>query len=116
MIKRQEKDILEEQKRRKTKTTPHFWNLNEDPQLTGMVVHLIKQGIHRIGNQKAMPPADILIKGLSIHEEHATVENDHDKIVTLTPGEKARILVNGEQVTFKITLHHNDRCVCVRTL
>ena len=105
----QEKDKLEEQNRKKTKTTPHFWNLNEDPQLTGMVVHLVKEGVHRIGNQKAMPPADIVINGLSIQGEHATLENEGDKIVTLTPGEKARILVNGEQITFKITLHHNDR-------
>ena len=105
----QEKDKLEEQKRQKRKTTPHFWNLNEDPQLTGMVVHLITRGTHRIGNQKAMPPADILINGLSIQEEHAIVENEKGGNVTLTPGPNARILVNGEQVSFKITLHHNDR-------
>ena len=35
---------MEEQKRLERKTTPHFWNLNEDPQLTNMVVHLIKEG------------------------------------------------------------------------
>ena len=105
----QDKDRAEEQNRQKTKTTPHFWNLNEDPQLTGMVTHLVKRGTHRIGNQKATPPADIVINGLSIQEEHAIVENEKDSTVTLTPGDKARILVNGEQVSFTITLHHNDR-------
>lgn len=100
---------MEELNRKKTKTTPHFWNLNEDPQLTGMVVHLIKKGKHRIGNQRAMPSPDIVINGLSIQEEHATVENLNDETVTLIAGDKARILVNGQQVSFKITLHHNDR-------
>ena len=28
----------------KRKTTAHFWNLNEDPQLTNMVVHFIPPG------------------------------------------------------------------------
>ena len=93
------------------KTTPHFWNLNEDPQLTGMVVHLIKHGRHRIGNRKATPPPEILINGLSIQEEHAVVENEGGGAVTLTPGNKARILVNGEYVSFTVTLHHNDRWV-----
>ena len=26
------------------KTTPHFWNLNEDSQLSGKVLHFIKPG------------------------------------------------------------------------
>ncbi len=26
------------------KTTPYFWNLNEDPQLSNMVAHLAKPG------------------------------------------------------------------------
>ena len=26
------------------KTTPHFWNLNEDSQLSGKVIHFIKAG------------------------------------------------------------------------
>lgn len=29
------------------KTTPHFWNLNEDPALTGMVFHFCDKGIHK---------------------------------------------------------------------
>ncbi len=43
---------------------PHFWNLNEDPALTDMVVHLIKTGDSRVGNNKAQPPADIQLNGL----------------------------------------------------
>ena len=41
----QEKDKAERQKQVERKTTPHFWNLNEDPQLSNMVVHLAKPGL-----------------------------------------------------------------------
>ena len=104
----QEKDRLEDKQRQERKTAPHLWNLNEDPQLTGMVVHLIKKGTHKIGNKKATPPPDIQINGLSIQEQHATVENVNGE-VKLMPGEKAKILVNGEIVNFDVILHHNDR-------
>lgn len=40
-----EKDKAERQKQVERKTTPHFWNLNEDPQLSNMVVHLAKPGL-----------------------------------------------------------------------
>ena len=40
------KDTEENRLREKRKTTPHLWNLNEDPQLTGVVVHFIDQGIY----------------------------------------------------------------------
>lgn len=44
--------------------TPHFWNLNEDPALTGMVVHLCPDGTTAIGNGKAKKAPGILMKGL----------------------------------------------------
>ncbi len=105
----QVKDQEEEKKRQERKTTPHFWNLNEDPQLTGMVVHLIGSGTHRIGNRKATPPPEILMNGLSIQEEHAVVENRGKFQVALTPGRDTKILINGEPVQFEVLLHHNDR-------
>jgi len=27
------------------KVVPHFWNLNEDPALTGMIVHFAREGM-----------------------------------------------------------------------
>jgi len=55
----------EEQSREEArKTIPHFWNLNEDPQLTSMIMHFCPPGKSRVGNKKANPPAQIQLNGL----------------------------------------------------
>jgi hypothetical protein len=46
------------------KSIPHFWNLNEDPALTGMVSHFCKAGSTTIGNNKAEKTPDIVLNGL----------------------------------------------------
>ena len=33
-----------EAEKKERQTTPHLWNLNPDPQLTGMIVQMIKPG------------------------------------------------------------------------
>lgn len=43
------------------KTVPNLWNLNEDPMLSGMIVHLTHLGTSKIGNAE---PAEIVVKGL----------------------------------------------------
>ena len=40
----QAKEEEEKKEKEMRKTTPHFWNLNEDPQLSNMIVHFIKPG------------------------------------------------------------------------
>ena len=40
---------------------PHLWNLNEDPMLTGMIIHFINSGLNNIGN---VEPANIVLRGL----------------------------------------------------
>lgn len=42
------------------KTHPHLWNLNEDPALTDMIIHVVRPGDCRVGK----PPADIQLNGL----------------------------------------------------
>ena len=105
----QEQDKAKVEEDTKRKTVPHFWNLNEDSQLTNMVVHFVKRGSNCIGNKKASTPPDILMNGLSIQKEHAIVNNDRDKAITLYPCDGAKLLLNGEPLTGKVTLHHNDR-------
>lgn len=56
----EEKALMDVQR----KSKPHFWNLNEDPALTDMIIHFIKSGDSRVGNSKAQPPADIQLNGL----------------------------------------------------
>lgn len=54
----------EAKKSEQRKVMPHFWNLNEDPALTGMVIHFCPEGTTAIGNDKAKKAPGILLKGL----------------------------------------------------
>ena len=47
----QAKEEQEKKEKELRKTTPHFWNLNEDSQLSGKIHHLIKQGKSHYGLQ-----------------------------------------------------------------
>ena len=40
----QAREEQEKKEKEMQKTTPHFWNLNEDSQLSGKVLHFIKPG------------------------------------------------------------------------
>ena len=109
-----QEDRQEDKKKRDMQKLPHFWNLNEDPQLTNMVAHLVKTGKNRIGNKKAKVPPEIMINGLSIQTEHAVMSNKENKEISLCPTDGAKILLNGEPLTGTVTLHHNDRSGHVR--
>jgi hypothetical protein len=74
-----------------------------------MVVHFVKKGKSRIGNKKATPLPEILINGLSVQPEHAILENSNNDTITISPCPGAKVLINGEPLTGKVTLHHNDR-------
>ncbi len=105
----QEKDKQEAKQKLDLQNLPHFWNLNEDPQLTNMVSHLVREGQSRVGSAKAKKPPEIILQGLSIQPEHAVVKNTGNKEIALTPIEGAKILLNGEPLTGTVALHHNDR-------
>lgn len=55
--------VKEKQER---KTVPHFWNLNEDAELTGVVVHFVRSGKTKIGRAKQDPAPGIALSGLNI--------------------------------------------------
>lgn len=107
--KKDAKDKDAEKKERQA--TPHLWNLNPDPQLTGMIVQMIKPGVVKVGNRKADPPADIALTGLNIQKEHCEIKNEDSKKITVKPIGDARVLVNGEAVDDgeEEELHHLDR-------
>ncbi|KAK6165825.1 hypothetical protein SNE40_022663 [Patella caerulea] len=90
------------------KTTPHFWNLNEDPALTRMIIHFCRAGESKIGNRKADPAPEILLNGLSIQKEHAVITNNNNT-VKIRPQVSAKVMVNGQEIKSETTLHHNDR-------
>ncbi|XP_060594339.1 kinesin-like protein KIF28P [Ruditapes philippinarum] len=90
------------------KVIPHFWNLNEDPALTGMIVHFIKPGKNRLGNKTASPPPEIQLNGLSIQKDHCEITNK-DGNVAIKPSPSAQIMINGAKITKETKLSHNDR-------
>ncbi|KAL9968317.1 hypothetical protein ACROYT_G026678 [Oculina patagonica] len=105
------KDIKDKDAEKKERqSTPHLWNLNPDPQLTGMIIQMVKPGVVKVGNKKADPPADIAFTGLNIQQQHCEIKNEGSKITIKTFGE-AKVLVNGEPVDDdeEEELHHLDR-------
>lgn len=46
------------------KSVPHFWNLNEDPALTGMILQFCNPGKTNIGSSKAEKTPEIQLNGL----------------------------------------------------
>jgi hypothetical protein len=49
---------------------PHLSNLNEDPLLTGYIVHPMKEGVNRVGKADEHSPPDINVDGLGVHKNH----------------------------------------------
>ncbi|RMX42363.1 hypothetical protein pdam_00004872 [Pocillopora damicornis] len=106
------KDIKDKEAEKKERqSTPHLWNLNPDPQLTGMIVHMVKSGVVKVGNKKGDPPADIVLHGLNILKQHCEIKNEGSKKITIKTFGEAKVLVNGEPVDDdeEEELHHLDR-------
>ncbi|CAI4230337.1 unnamed protein product [Auanema sp. JU1783] len=94
---------------KRKQTTPYFWNLNEDPALTDVIVHFISEGEVTIGNKNAVPAPSIQLNGLSILPQHAIVSNKKNSKITVKPLEMADILVNGRKIQSEQELNQNDR-------
>lgn len=71
-------------------TNCYLQNVNEDPQLSGVIRHIVLEGKCMVGHTKtgATPPVGfeqkISLGGLSIQPEHAIFQRQRDH-VTLTP-------------------------------
>ncbi|XP_060596414.1 kinesin-like protein KIF28 [Ruditapes philippinarum] len=88
----------------------HLVNLNEDPMLSGVIVHFLKPGKTTIGRKDAQELPDICLSGLSILKQHAVLTSNKGK-VELEPvaGSGSKTKVNGVVVTGKTKLTHKDR-------
>ncbi|XP_011668890.1 kinesin-like protein KIF28P isoform X2 [Strongylocentrotus purpuratus] len=102
-------DDSERAKKEARKNTPHLFNLNIDPALSGMIVHILAPGTYNVGSDKAENKPQIVLNGLSIQKEHAVITNEGGKAFIEKVSPMAKLLVNGDPITSKMELDHNDR-------
>ncbi|XP_036442255.1 kinesin-like protein KIF14 [Colossoma macropomum] len=89
---------------------PNLVNLNEDPQLSEMLLYMIKEGQTKVGKLKSESAHDIQLSGALIADEHCVISNVNG-IVSITPMKNAKTFVNGNLVSEVTVLHHGDRVI-----
>ncbi|XP_078483435.1 uncharacterized protein LOC144743476 [Ciona intestinalis] len=94
------------QKERNQEKVPHFWNLNEEPDLCKVIIHMVVPGESTIGSAET---AKIQLGGHGIVGNHALVENDGKNVYIQPLADNIQILVNGKVVSGKQKLQDNDR-------
>lgn len=94
----QEQEIMKQ-------STPHLWNLNEDPMLTGKVVLFCYDGSTNFGSDDI---CENTILGAGIMGKHAVIKNKNDQKIVIEALE-GLVLVNGKEIEGETEVFHNDR-------
>ncbi|CAG5864166.1 unnamed protein product [Menidia menidia] len=89
---------------------PNLVNLNEDPQLSEMLLYMIKEGQTTVGKLKPGSKHDIQLSGTLIADQHCVISNIHNT-VSISPMENAKTFVNGNLISAATVLHHGDRVI-----
>ncbi|XP_061489913.1 kinesin-like protein KIF14 isoform X2 [Rhineura floridana] len=89
---------------------PNLVNLNEDPQLSEMLLYMIKEGQTTVGKCKPNTRHDIQLSGVLIADDHCVIKHV-DGVVSITPLGEAKTYVNGKCVSGPTFLHHGDRII-----
>ncbi|KAM3619744.1 uncharacterized protein V6R79_012946 [Siganus canaliculatus] len=89
---------------------PNLVNLNEDPQLSEMLLYMIKEGRTTVGKLKSGSSHDIQLTGTLIADQHCVINNIQDT-VSIVPMENAKTFVNGTLISESTVLHHGDRVI-----
>uniref|UniRef100_A0A8D1V7R1 Kinesin-like protein KIF14 n=1 Tax=Sus scrofa TaxID=9823 RepID=A0A8D1V7R1_PIG len=84
---------------------PNLVNLSEDPQLSEILLYVIKEGATTVGKDKPDSRHDIRLSGVLIADHHCTI-NNCDGTVTVTPAGEAKTYVNGKLISQPTVLHH----------
>lgn len=92
----------------------YLMNINEDPQLTGQVKHVLEDGKNKVGKASKGDAAGIRIGGTGISANHCEIQFDKSgKKVILNPNkedpQKFKTVLNGELVDSKVQLAHGDK-------
>lgn len=96
------------------KSVPHITNLNEDPQMSGIVYNSLTKGEILIGRKTATPQPDIILGAIGIQKNHGKITLKQNGLFELSVAAEAAIttMVNGESMTVqkrKRILNHCDR-------
>ncbi|XP_014822861.1 PREDICTED: kinesin-like protein KIF14 [Poecilia mexicana] len=89
---------------------PNLVNLNEDPQLSEMLLYMIKEGRTTVGKLKPDSSHDIQLTGTLIADRHCVISNIHN-MVSIIPMDNAKTFVNGNLIYESTVLHHGDRVI-----
>uniref|UniRef100_A0A452IN94 Kinesin-like protein KIF14 n=1 Tax=Gopherus agassizii TaxID=38772 RepID=A0A452IN94_9SAUR len=89
---------------------PNLVNLNEDPQLSEMLLYMIKEGQTTVGKYKPNSHHDIQLSGVLIADDHCVIKNV-DGRVSITPLGEAKTYVNGKHISEPTLMHHGDRVI-----
>ncbi|XP_059923848.1 kinesin-like protein KIF14 [Gadus macrocephalus] len=89
---------------------PNLVNLNEDPQLSEMLLYMIREGRTLVGKLKSESPHDIQLSGALIGDRHCVISNVGGT-VSVTPMESAKTFVNGNLIFTATVLNHGDRVI-----
>uniref|UniRef100_A0A0L8G5V4 Kinesin motor domain-containing protein n=1 Tax=Octopus bimaculoides TaxID=37653 RepID=A0A0L8G5V4_OCTBM len=92
------------------KTLPHLVNLSEDPQISEVLLYLIKDGNTHVGHSSSDSVCDIQLIGALISKNHCVFINK-DGVVTLSPVGNALCYINGVLIKEPTILQHGDRVI-----
>ncbi|NXT61314.1 KIF14 protein, partial [Chaetops frenatus] len=89
---------------------PNLVNLNEDPQLSEVLLYMIKEGETTVGRCTPNSKHDIQLSGVLIADDHCVIKNTIGK-VSIIPLREAKTYVNGKCILDPTVLHHGDRVI-----
>ncbi|XP_027527668.1 kinesin-like protein KIF14 isoform X2 [Neopelma chrysocephalum] len=89
---------------------PNLVNLNEDPQLSEVLLYMIKEGETTVGRCTPNSKHDIQLSGVLIADDHCVIKNAVGQ-VSIIPLREAKTYVNGKCILNPTVLHHGDRVI-----
>ncbi|XP_060088328.1 kinesin-like protein KIF14 isoform X2 [Heteronotia binoei] len=89
---------------------PNLVNLNEDPQLSEMLLYMIKEGQTTVGKCKPNSGHDIQLSGVLIADNHCVIKHV-EGAVSITPLGEAKTYINGKCISGPTLMHHGDRII-----
>lgn len=83
------------------KSVPHITNLNEDPQMSGIVYNSLTKGEILIGRKTGTPQPDIILGAIGIQKNHGKIKLKQNGLFELSVVAEAAIntFVNGQPLT-----------------